>query len=333
MTATSAPRLGPHALVYLRLGRVSNLPTVWTNGLAASVLVGGDPGLALVPVLVALSLFYTGGMYLNDAFDREFDARRYPDRPIASGAVSATAVFALGGGQLIAAVSLVGLLAWARPGVGAGVVQAPVLALVLAGAIVYYDARHKTNRVAPFVMALCRGLVFALTGALVMTAASTALLVGAALAAAYVLGVTYIARVEQTGRGPIVAGLSLLALPVAYAVSLLGQSDPPVVPVVLLVAWVASAVCLAVRRGPGALALVIPMLIAGISLLDAVLIASVAGHAGTAWLAVGGCALTLGGQRVVSGTCVGGHVKVRNFRQASTAVTGVSVSWSVAVSG
>ena len=30
---------------------------------------------------------------------------------------------------------------------------------------------------------------------------------------------------------------------------------------------------------------------------------------------------------------VGGHVKVRNFRQASTAVTGVSVSWSVAVSG
>ena len=37
---------------------------------------------------------------------------------------------------------------------------------------------------------------------------------------------------------------------------------------------------------------------------------------------------TLGG-----GVGVGGHVKVRNFRQASTAVTGVSVSWSVAVSG
>ena len=30
---------------------------------------------------------------------------------------------------------------------------------------------------------------------------------------------------------------------------------------------------------------------------------------------------------------VAGHVKVRNSRQASTAVTAVSVSWSVAVSG
>ena len=215
--------------------------------------------------------------------------------------MSATTVFALGGAQLIAAVSLVCLLAWVGPGVGAGV-QAPVLAVVLAGAIVYYDARHKTNRIAPFVMAFCRALIFAVAGALVMTAAHTALLVGAALAASYVLGLTYIARVEQTGHGPIVAGLSLLALPALYAVSLFWQPDPPVVPVVLFGAWVAVAAWLAVRRAPGVLARVIPMLIAGISLLDAVLIAGVQGHAGAASLAVAGCALTLGAQRLVSGT-------------------------------
>ena len=302
MSATAAASRGPRALVYLRLGRVSNLPTVWTNALAATVLVGGHPGADLLPALVAVSLFYTGGMYLNDAFDREFDARRYPDRPIASGTVSATTVFALGGVQLLAGVSLVCLLAWTRPGVGAGVVQAPVLALALAGAIVYYDARHKTNRLAPVVMALCRALVFLLAGALVMAGANTALLVGAGLAAAYVLGLTYTARVEQAGHGPVIAALTLLAMPVAYAVGRLVQSDPPVVPVILFVAWIASAAWLAVRPAPGALAPVVPMLIAGISLLDAVLIAGVPGHAGTAWLAIGGGALTLGAQRVVSGT-------------------------------
>jgi hypothetical protein len=44
-------------------------------------------------LLVAMSLFYTGGMYLNDAFDREFDARSRPERPIPAGQVSAQAVF------------------------------------------------------------------------------------------------------------------------------------------------------------------------------------------------------------------------------------------------
>ena len=302
MNAPAVASSRPRALVYLRLGRVSNLPTVWTNVLAAAVLVGGHPGADLLPVMLAVSLFYTGGMYLNDAFDREFDARRYPDRPIASGAVSATTVFAAGGVQLIAAVLLVGLIAWVRRGGGAGVWQAPLLSLVLVGAIVVYDARHKTNRLAPFLMALCRALVFLLTGALVLAAANTALFVGAGLAAVYALGLTYTARVEQAGHGPIVAALLLLAIAVVYAAGLLRQADPSVVPVVLFIAWVASAAWLAGRREPGALSRVIPMLVAGISLLDAVLIAGVPGHAGTAWLAVGGGALTLGAQRIVSGT-------------------------------
>ena len=46
--------------------------------------------------MVALSLFYVGGMFLNDAFDREFDARSRPDRPIPSGQISGTSVFGFG---------------------------------------------------------------------------------------------------------------------------------------------------------------------------------------------------------------------------------------------
>ena len=65
----------------LRLGRVSNLPTVWTNVLAASVLAGGDlqPG-KIVLVVRAMTTFYVGGMYLNDYFDRCIDARERPGR-------------------------------------------------------------------------------------------------------------------------------------------------------------------------------------------------------------------------------------------------------------
>ena len=75
--------------VALRLGRVSNLPTVWTNALAGLVLAGGwlDPA-PLLLLFLAVSLAYVGGMFLNDAFDAEVDAVRRPERPIPSGAAN-----------------------------------------------------------------------------------------------------------------------------------------------------------------------------------------------------------------------------------------------------
>src|SRR5262245_54322396 len=80
-----------------RLGRVSNLPTVWTNVLAATVLAGGEwRTLRTVTVLVGMSLFYVGGMYLNDYFDRAIDARERPTRPIPAGDVAAGMVAAIG---------------------------------------------------------------------------------------------------------------------------------------------------------------------------------------------------------------------------------------------
>src|SRR6202030_3348539 len=81
----------------LRLGRVSNLPTVWTNVLAGAVLSGGDwRNWRLGLMLVAMSSFYVGGMYLNDYFDRAIDGRERPERPIPSGHISAHAVAAIG---------------------------------------------------------------------------------------------------------------------------------------------------------------------------------------------------------------------------------------------
>ena len=93
---TVAATQGLSFATLLKLGRVSNLPTVWTNVLAGTVLAGGDWRSGRIGfVLIAMSLFYIGGMYLNDYFDRAVDARERPTRPIPAGDISAAAVKSL----------------------------------------------------------------------------------------------------------------------------------------------------------------------------------------------------------------------------------------------
>ena len=99
----------------LQLGRISNLPTVWSNVLVGTLLAGGLLGDLRIPALMlALSAFYVGGMFLNDAFDRGFDAKHRPERPIPAGRASAAEVYAWGYGLMAAGALGVGLLctAW-----------------------------------------------------------------------------------------------------------------------------------------------------------------------------------------------------------------------------
>ena len=145
--------------VALKLGRISNLPTVWTNTLAGVVLAGGATGDARVPwLMLALSLCYVAGMFLNDAFDREFDARHRPERPIPSGEVTASDRFrrrlrhARGRGRPVGV---------GRLRVSGGTGWRPAVAgLVLGATIVFYDWHHKENPLSPIVMGLCRVLVY-----------------------------------------------------------------------------------------------------------------------------------------------------------------------------
>src|SRR5215470_8587780 len=140
--------------VYLRLGRVSNLPTVWTNVLAGVVLAGARPEPRRLLVLwTALSCFYVGGMFLNDAYDRDVDARERPERPIPSGRIAAGEVYGIGYLLLAAGILLLvaeaflfgGRKSWAPAGAGA----------TLAASIVFYDAWHKGNPLSPVLMGLC----------------------------------------------------------------------------------------------------------------------------------------------------------------------------------
>ena len=94
-----------------KLGRISNLPTVWSNVLAGLVLVGA-PIFTTTPLVLTLAatLFYVGGMFLNDAYDAEVDAKERAERPIPAGEVERATVFAWGHGMLAAGLGLTTLL-------------------------------------------------------------------------------------------------------------------------------------------------------------------------------------------------------------------------------
>ena len=92
---------------WLQLARVSNTPTVVSNAVAGAMLVSTTAGTGtVVLVAVAMALFYTAGMVLNDIADAEIDRRERPERPIPSGAVSPLAAIAVFCGLIAVGLTL-----------------------------------------------------------------------------------------------------------------------------------------------------------------------------------------------------------------------------------
>jgi len=284
----------------LKLGRVSNLPTVWTNTLAGAVIAAGAVDSVMFGImLLAFSLFYIGGMFLNDAFDAEFDARSRPERPIPAGEVSRASVFTYGYSLLGAGIVLLLIVGFAFPG-GTGLWPASG-GIALAATIVVYDRFHKGNPLGPVVMGLCRVFVYVSAGWCLTVVLPRDLWVAAALVLCYLIGLTYVAKQESLGRVRNLWPLAFLAVPVAYGLGL-SPGEPGVFAFWLLfTGWVLVALWFLKRRAPGDIPRAVISLIAGISLLDAMLIAG-AGSLAMALLALAGFVFTLFFQRYITGT-------------------------------
>jgi 4-hydroxybenzoate polyprenyltransferase len=284
---------------YLLLGRVSNLPTVWTNALAGVTLAGADPEPWRLALLgVAFSLFYTGGMYLNDAFDRKIDARERPERPIPSGRIRAGQVFGLGFALLGAGIVGVMVVAGSP---AAGGWAAPAAAVLLAGVITGYDVWHKGNPLSPVVMGLCRVLVYLTAALAVARRIGPAVVGGAAVLFGYLIGLTYAAKRENLLDVGNLWPLLFLAGPFLYTLPGAAGTRVGAVLYVGFLGWVVYAISWFVRPVRRDIRRAVVSLIAGISLLDALLIACTAEAARAAW-AVLGFMLTLIFQRWVPGT-------------------------------
>lgn len=298
MTAGVPAAGGLTAGTLLRLGRVSNLPTVWTNALAGAALAGAaDPGAlpvgAVLGAALALTLFYEGGMWLNDAFDAPIDARERAGRPIPRGEVGRGVVFA-GGLALLAA----GVAASALLGAAAG-----WAGLALAAAVLLYDWSHKRTAWGPVIMGAARALSYALAALAAggFAGLGAPMVLGALGLWAWVVGLTYAARGEAHDRLGAAWPLGALGLPILYAVWL-GLGEPLAL---ALAGGLTVAAGLALRRlrhrAPGDVPRAVVTMIAAISLYDAALIAAT-GATGLALLAAAGFALTLALQRVAPGT-------------------------------
>lgn len=250
----------PQLRTLLVLGRVSNLPTVWSNCLAGWWLSGGGNYWKLPLLLLGVSALYTGGMFLNDAFDAQFDQQRRAARPIPAGKIPLQTVWRFGWAWLALGMFCLLFL---------GTVAA-VLAFVLVLCIIVYNAAHKVVTVSPWLMGACRFWVYVIAGTTGINGlGGWAVWCGAALAL-YVVGLSYVAR-RESFRGPVPYWpLLLLAAPIALALLMdTGDAQKRAWVVSLMLAiWTARCIHTVFQPGGINVGRIVSGLLAGIVLVD-----------------------------------------------------------------
>ncbi len=295
-----SPRPPSFLRTLLVLGRVSNLPTVWTNVAVGWFLSGGAWTGELAWIALGTSLVYVAGMTLNDAFDAAWDRRHAAERPIPSGRIGRGAVWAIGGAEMAAGAAVL---------LGASSMHLPLVA-GLVGAVLLYNWLHKRWTGSVLIMGLCRALVYVGAGSAV--AAHTSALevpadvfVLAAGVVLYIAGLTLAARQEHLEAPAALRLLPrlMLMLPVLFPLVASRTATPGTVMFALLgvgvfetAAWLTKVRRALAERVPKGVAFAI----AGIALYDAAVVVFADWRASVACLAA--FVLTLKLQRVVPAT-------------------------------
>jgi len=250
----------PSLRTLLILGRVADLPTVWSNCLAGWWLGGGGNYWKLPFLLLGASALYTGGAFLNDAFDAEVDQQQQPERPVPADKISRILVWRLGFGQLGLGIFL--LLFCGQVAAGA--------AFFLVLFILLYNFSHQFFIASPWLLGACRFWVYIIAGAAGAVGLNGwPIFCGLALAF-YVAGLGTIAR-RKSFHGPVSFGpLLVLATPVILALVMNTGSFR------LRALWISTVTVLWIIRcvrpiflgGSGNACLVNANLLAGIVLAD-----------------------------------------------------------------
>jgi hypothetical protein len=293
---SGAPRgFATSFMAHVRLARISNLPTVFTNVWAGAALAGAWTGEAattemaksVLGISLAIAFFYISGMYLNDYVDHPVDMEERPERPLPMGLVSRKMVWACIWLYFGAGLLLLGLVRLA----------ALVPGLALLGVILLYDYWHKDNRWSHWVMALARALVYVTTFVALAGSGLERLGIAATGLLLYVAGLTYIARSENRPDFARYWPVGFLVLPAGLGI---WQSSGWLLLVpAIFVAWCGWSLGFVYgpRKHVGA---GVVRLIAGIALLDAMVLAA-CGAPHLAGAAIGMFVLTRILQRYVAG--------------------------------
>lgn len=276
---------------HLSLARISNTPTVVSNVLAGVVMATALKMEWLVVALcVAIALFYTAGMYLNDILDLEIDREQRPDRPLPSGVVSLSTAWGITIALFVIGLALV---------MPAGM-PAFIAAVALVICIAVYDAWHKGNPIGPLFMGGTRVLVYVVAYLAFSTNWSWEATLWCGAMLVYVAGLTSISKTEHGPAGirywPIVSLFVPVVLALAREINI-----GTVVISLGLIAWAIYSLTFVLRPERRSIGRAIAQLIAGISLVDALVLAT---H--EAWWGVGIALVAFGAtvylQRWIRGT-------------------------------
>jgi hypothetical protein len=274
---------------WLQLARVSNTPTVISNTVAGAVLASTAAEAGTVAVVaVAMALFYTAGMILNDLLDFEVDRRERPERPLPSGQVSRGAALAVVVALFVAGETLLVLEGW----------EPAVAGLGLIGLIVLYDTWHKGNVFSPVLMGGCRFLVYVVAALAVAGMVAIEVWTAAAVLLLYIVGLTQVAKAEGStllSAWPLAAVLAAIGYWVGWV-----DSVWMVVLLVVFAAWVWRALWLV--RGPRRIGEGVVSLIAGVSLFDALAVASAGGGIAPVAVCLAAFVITIALQTKIAGT-------------------------------
>jgi hypothetical protein len=175
--------------------------------------------------------------------------------------------------------------------------------LVLIALIICYDCWHKQNPLSPLLMALCRLMVYITAFLAFSVQFVPALLISGGLLVLYVIGLTSIAKTENKPGMTSVSIVATLFLPAVYFTA--RQLHQPQWFTLLLIlfftAWVAYSISFAFRWPKRQIGRTVGQLIAGISLVDGLVLATFGSLLGMA-LALVAFGSTLYLQRYVRGT-------------------------------
>jgi 4-hydroxybenzoate polyprenyltransferase len=231
-------------------------------------------------------------MFLNDAFDSEYDQQYRKERPVPSGAITLAHVWGWGFGWLVAGVLLLSLL---------GTI-ALVLSLLLVSAILIYDAIHKVITLSPLIMALCRWLLYLLASSSALNGVSGLAIWSGLALAAYVVGLSYLARGERAHGAPSPWAGVLLITPVLLAwIVNNGEYKPRAILLsAILIVWVIRCVRETFLVTMPSVVRTVSGLLAGICLVDLLAVAGISLATGSIFLLLFGIALI--GQRFIPAT-------------------------------
>lgn len=252
----------------LKLGRVSNLPTIWTNCWVGFAIAHTFPDLfSLVIVCSAFSFFYIAGMYLNDLFDYNWDKVHQPDRPLVVGEAGRKEV-----AVYTAILILTGIIFVVIASTGEQIAQAGASTLLLVACIVIYDWKHKQWSGSAWIMGCCRLLVYWSTALTIAPFSYTFAGPGLCLMG-YIAGITYLARAEHLNKLATWWPIGLLGSPFIYALYLGKGSLIISVLALALLVWLGISVKKLLPGPRRSIPQSIADLLAGICLLDALFLA------------------------------------------------------------